>query len=156
MDRDKIKMAAAIAVLVGAVGLLSVQIVGRQKAASRSGGPDAPLAVMESEAQPAATVARAVAWEPPAEGLEELLRRNPFLPVKASPRMAAAVSGPRKPGSRSFRVTGIRTGTPKTAIINDRILAEGETVSGWRVLRIDRSRVTLRNVEGRTIRLAAK
>ena len=38
MDRDKIKMAAAIAVLVGAVGLLSVQIVGRQKAASGDRG----------------------------------------------------------------------------------------------------------------------
>ncbi len=46
--------------------------------------------------------------------------------------------------------------SPKTAIINDRILAEGETVSGWRVQRIERNRVTLRNAEGRTIQVAAK
>jgi len=156
MDREKIKLAAAFAVLLGAIGLLSVQIVGRREAASRSAESAAPDAVMESGAEPAVMVARTVAWQPPVEGLDEVLRTNPFLPVKASSRMAAAVHGPRKPGGRSFRVTGIRTGTPKTAIINDRILAEGETVSGWRVLRIDRSRVTLRNVEGRTIRLAAK
>jgi hypothetical protein len=69
---------------------------------------------------------------------------NPFdrLPV-ASPK-------PQNPG---FRLEGISAGAQAVALISGRAMREGDTISGFRVVRISRSAVTLAGAQGARIGL---
>ena len=110
--------------------------------------------MMEDEAAPAAEM-RTVYWAPPEDGVRAALTSNPFLSggrVRSAVTRRASTIG----GGHGLALAGIRTGNSKAAIINNRVVREGEDIAGWRVVSVATGRVTLRNTDGKTIRLAAK
>ncbi|MCA9754069.1 MAG: hypothetical protein KC591_17855, partial [Gemmatimonadetes bacterium] len=72
------------------------------------------------------------------------------------PPGAVRRTGGVAPAGATFVVRGIRTGPVPTVIINDRIRRLGDELAGWRVVAIERDRVTLRSSHGRTIHLDAR
>lgn len=146
MTRDQAKLGFAVVFLVGAVGLLGFQVksrIGGKSPAGRAAYDGGGMIDTEEISREVA----AVEWVPPAEGLDRALRSNPFL------RPARVVERRRRSGSTLPLLIGIRTGPIPSAIINDRTMRVGERIAGWRIVSIERDRVTLRNSHGKTIHL---
>ena len=158
METDQKKVFLAVGFLVLALCVLGFQIFGRIDRDARTGAVDADPGVM-MDAIPASATEQFVAWAAPA-GHGTHLEANPFLRPKGATRRAApSGGGTGRASSRSaakFSVTGVRTGPTPTVIINDRTRRVGDDIAGWRIVSIERDRVTVRSSDGRTIRLDAR
>ncbi|GJM45554.1 MAG: hypothetical protein DHS20C21_23960 [Gemmatimonadota bacterium] len=152
---DPRKLAAAIAVLVLAIGLLSYQIVRRGDRPRVAEAGTADPGMMEEDAVPEPAV---VAWTAPEDGFTTMLRRNPFLrPASVSgAKSTGAGTGSGVPRSQRPRLGGIRTGPNPMAMIDEQVHTIGESVRGWRITAIERTHVTLERNDGRTIDLVAQ
>jgi hypothetical protein len=77
---------------------------------------------------------------------------DPFnRPFNRPERRAAGVARPENPG---FRLEGISAGASAVALISGHAVREGETISGFRVVRIGRSGVALAGPQGARLDLA--
>jgi hypothetical protein len=156
VETDQKKILIAITFLVLALGVLGFQIFRRIDRDAHSSG-EVDYGVMMEEAGPVAVEAT-VAWQSPSD-LDDLLEENPFLRPARARSTSRSTTGSRR-GGRAVAgapvLTGIRTGPNPTVIINDRTRGIGDEIAGWRIVSIERSRVTLRSSDGRTIHLAAR
>ncbi len=153
MTREQMKLGLAILFLIGSLVILVVQIGGLRRSDSAASG-DSDSGMMD-EGRTSGPLRGEAQWTPPEIGMAAALAANPTLrptgtvaPSSKTARRTAAFRG-------GLDLSGIRTGEPASVVINDRILEEGETIAGWRVLAIERTRVTLRSSDGKIIRLAA-
>ena len=159
MEPDQKKILLAVTLLVLALSALGFQVFRRIDRDARGETAPADTGVM-LEAAPASMVGTAVAWVAPAD-YGAALESNPFLrPASASRRSPSSRDSkrhvrPHEP-SANFTVTGIRTGPIPSVIVNDRTRRVGDEIAGWRIVSIERDRVTLRSSHGRTIRLDAR
>jgi hypothetical protein len=158
-SEDPRRLAAAVAVLVLALSLLGFQIHRH----GRSAAPP-PVSGAAAGASGAGGI-DAAAVAPPAvplpAGVDDVLRRNPFLrPASATSRGSGTSGGSGKaaapPRAAPLRLTGTRTGSPSLAIIDDRVRRIGDSVQGWRIASIERDRVTLERLDGRTTDLVLR
>lgn len=77
---------------------------------------------------------------------------DPFArPFNRPERRAEGVARPENPG---FRLEGISAGASAVALISGHAVREGETISGFRVVRIGRSGVALAGPQGARLDLA--
>jgi hypothetical protein len=159
MSAARIALIAA-GILIAAVGLVLVA----------RGFRGAQAAVAASE--PAQTAGGALggrAQEPPPPRWQSFLRPderatpprpvvhlaqgvpNPFDRLAGGGAPAARAVRPENPG---FRLEGIAAGAQAVALISGHALREGGTISGFRVVRIGRSAVTLAGPQGARLDLA--
>lgn len=153
-NEDPRRLAAAVSVLVLALGLLGFQISRRVHSAPPAvASTGAPGFGAEGVAEN--VVMAAPSAVEPIAGVEDALRRNPFLrPVVHAQPTGAKVAKTRPAGTP--QVTAVRTGQRPTAIIDDRTRTIGDTIHGWRLVSIERDRVTLERSDGRTIDLVLR
>lgn len=82
---------------------------------------------------------------------------DPTLPppqARASaPSSAGAASDAQAAATALPQLQGIRPGAQPTALLNGRLVRPGQTVNGWRVLRIEPEAVVLRDAQGQRHRL---
>jgi hypothetical protein len=124
-------------------------------------------------ADPAQTAGRAVggrAQEPPPPKWQSFLRPDEkATPPRPVVHLAQGVSNPfdrlarlagsvvvraAKPENPGFRLEGISAGAQSVALISGHAVREGGTISGFRVVRIGRSAVTLAGPQGAHLDLA--
>ena len=104
--------------------------------------------------------------EPPPPKWQSFLRQDgPAAPPRPVVHLAPGVTNPfdrlatgvvriSKPENPGFRLEGISAGTQPVALISGHAVREGGTISGYRVLRIGRSSVTLGASRGAHLDLA--
>lgn len=160
MTRDQKKLALAITFLSLALFVLGFQLFRRLSGPSPGASVSAAPAAMMDDGKIVEVRPETIYWAEPEDGLRAALSPSPFLTSgSAAPRRAPTGRGKTTtapPAGAGLTVRGFRTGESRAAIINDRVVREGESIAGWRVLSVDAGRVTLRNSDGKTIRLAAK
>ena len=157
METDQKKVFLAVGFLVLALGVLGFQVFRRIDRDARGVAVDADPGVM-MEALPASASEPWVAWAVPSDH-DARLEANPFLRPKGAAGRSGSSGGSGRASSRTaakLTVTGIRTGPIPTVIVNDRTRRVGDDIAGWRIVSIERDRVTLRSSDGRTIRLDAR
>lgn len=155
-NEDPRKLAAAIVVLVLALGSLGFQIFRRTHAAPAALAASSPAMVADVTMEAPFVAPALPGIAAPVADLGGALGRNPFLRPDgegAAASGADGVDGETKPEPRAsgLTVTGVRTGPRPMAIIDDRTVRVGDNVRGWTVGSIERDRVTLENSHGRTL-----
>jgi hypothetical protein len=104
--------------------------------------------------------------EPPPPKWQSFLRQDgPAAPPRPVVRLAQGAPNPfdrlatggvrvSRPENPGFRLEGIAAGTQPVALISGHAVREGGTISGFRVVRIGRSAVTLAGPQGARLDLA--
>jgi len=161
MSARRIALIAA-GLLIAACGLILIV------RAFRSAGAAA------AASDPAQTAGRATggrAQEPPPPKWQSILRPEEHAaPPRPVVHLAQGVSNPfdrlarlagsavvvraAKPENPGFRLEGIAAGTQPVALISGHAVREGGTISGFRVVSIGRSAVTLAGPQGNRLNLA--
>jgi hypothetical protein len=157
VETDQKKLFLAVAFLVLALGVLGFQVFRRIDRDARETNTVAEPGVM-MEALPSSAAEPTAAWIALADYGGQL-DSNPFLRPKGAAGKSASSGGARRSSSRvptNLRINGVRTGPIPTVIVNDRTRRVGDEIAGWRIVSIERDRVTLRSSDGRTIRLDAR
>ena len=154
MSAGRIALIAA-GLLIAACGLVLIVRAFRGSDAAAAASDPAPAA------RPAAG---GRAQEPPPPKWQSFLRQDehaaPARPIvhlaQGAPnpfdRLAGGVARVAKPGNPGFRLEGISSGARAVALISGHAVREGSTISGFRVVRIGRSAVTLAGPRGDRLR----
>jgi hypothetical protein len=147
MSRGRIALVAA-GLLLGVAALLLVSR-GLRAVAGGSAVPEA--AAPESRG-------RGGEKEPPPRWQSFLRAGEKAAPPRPVVHVARGVSNPfdrpqggapRPAGNPGFRLQGISTGVRAVALVSGRAVREGDSLGGYRVVRIARSAVTLAGPDGR-------
>ena len=149
MSRRRIALVAA-GLLIGVMALVLMSRGLRAAAAGGGAVPDAPAP--ESRG-------RDKEKEPPPRWQSFLRPGEKAVPPRPVVRLARGVSNPfdrpqgaapRRPaGNPGFQLQGISTGVRAVALVSGHSVREGDSLAGYRVVRIARSAVTLAGPDGR-------
>ncbi len=156
--RDRLAWIAAIILTPILIYLLATNVfkVGRRPPAQVPPPARAPAAAPAHPVPPPALPRSTLDAKPTAEQqalAARLPRRNPFSVVPEASAAPAAVSrpapaaAPAGAGETAFKITAImsRPGAKRMAMINGRLLGEGDRVGEWTILKVNERNVLVDN-----------